>query len=81
MSAQTCDRIITGRNFDYASALNIIQSETYLEQEDLNEIGLYHRQGEVLEAIEKLRSRLNEGCPPDLLKNSLTNQDRAKISC
>ena len=52
MATQTCDRTVTGRNFDYASALNISQSETYLEQEDLNEIGLYHRQGEVLQAIE-----------------------------
>ena len=60
MSAQTCDRIITGRNFDYASALNIIQSETYLEQEDLNEIGLYHRQGEVLQAIENFENKITD---------------------
>ena len=41
MATQTCDRTITGRNFDYGQALSIIQDEEYLEDEDFDEIRFY----------------------------------------
>ena len=43
MYTQTCDRIITAHNFDYLSALSIIQGEDYLEDEDFDAIGLLRR--------------------------------------
>ena len=41
MATQTCDRTVSGRNFDYASALSIIQDEEYLEDEDFDDIRFY----------------------------------------
>ena len=38
---QTCDQVITGRNFNYAEALQIIQDEEYLEDADFDEIRLH----------------------------------------
>ena len=35
---QTCDQTITGRNFNYARALEIIQEEEYLEESDFDDI-------------------------------------------
>ncbi len=35
---RTCDRTITGRRLRYARALQIIQTEEYLTQDDLDEI-------------------------------------------
>ena len=40
---QTCDQVITGRNYNYAEALQIIQDEEYLEDADFDEIR--HRVG------------------------------------
>jgi len=53
MATQTCDRTISGRNFDYANALRIIQEEDYLEDEDIDNIRFYRKHGNILEAIEK----------------------------
>ena len=53
MATQTCDRTITGNNFDYGSALTLFQEEDYLEDEDLNEIRLTRRQGEVINTIDE----------------------------
>ena len=38
---QTCDQVITGRNYNYAEALQIIQDEEYLEDADFDEIRQY----------------------------------------
>jgi hypothetical protein len=35
-----CDQTITGRNFMYSRALDIIQNEEYLDQSDFDEIRL-----------------------------------------
>ena len=35
-----CDQTITGRNFMYSRALDIIQDEEYLDQSDFDEIRL-----------------------------------------
>ena len=53
MATQTCDRTISGRNFDYANALRIIQDEDYLENEDIDNIRFYRKHGNILEAIKK----------------------------
>ena len=37
---QKCDQTITGRNFMYSRALDIIQNEEYLDQSDFDEIRL-----------------------------------------
>ena len=58
MATQTCDRTVTGRNFDYASALSIIQNEDYLENEDFDDIRLIHKQGEVFQAIDKIEEKI-----------------------
>ena len=68
MATQTCDRVITGRNFDYASALTIIQDEEYLEDEDFDDIRLIHRQGEVIQAIDKFEEKIQ-------VRRSLYNLD------
>ena len=38
---QRCDQTITGRNFNYAAALEIIQDEEYLEEADFDDIRRY----------------------------------------
>ena len=38
-----CDQTITGRNFMYSRALDIIQDEEYLDQSDFDEIRLKRR--------------------------------------
>ena len=58
MATQTCDRTVTGRNFDYASALSFIQDEEYLENEDFDDIRLIHRQGEIIQAIDKFEEKI-----------------------
>ena len=58
MATQTCDRTVTGRNFDYNSALRIIQQEDYLEDEDFDDIRLFHKQGEVIQAIESFEEKI-----------------------
>ena len=54
MATQICDRTISGRNFDYARALEIIQDEEYLEPEDFDEMRFYRKHGKIVEAIEKM---------------------------
>ena len=61
MATQTCDRTITGRNFDYGSALNVIQEEDYLEDEDFDEIRLIRRHGEVIQAIDEFGEKYFDG--------------------
>ena len=53
MATQICDRTISGRNFDYASALSIIQEEEYLEPEDFDQTRFYRKHGKIVEAIDK----------------------------
>merc|ERR1712223_603139 len=57
MATQTCDRTITGRNFDYGQALSIIQDEEYLEDEDFDNIRFYRKHGNVLESIETAQEK------------------------
>ena len=57
MATQTCDRTVTGNNFDYGSALSIIQDEEYLENEDFDDIRLIRRQFEEIQGINRLRGR------------------------
>ena len=57
MATQTCDRTVTGRNFDYNSALRIIQQEDYLEDEDFDDIRFYRRHGNILEGIENAKEK------------------------
>ena len=60
MATQTCDRTVTGRNFDYNSALSIIQGEDYLEDEDFDDIRLFRKQGEVIQALESFEEKLSD---------------------
>jgi len=60
MATQTCDRTITGRNFNYNEALTIIQEEDYLEEEDIDDIRLIRKQGEVIQAIEKFEQKIED---------------------
>ena len=60
MATQTCDRTITGNNFDYGSALSVIQEEEYLEDEDFDEIRLIRRQGEVIQAIDEFGEKYSD---------------------
>ena len=60
MATQTCDRTITGRNFNYAEALRIIQEEEYLADEDFDDIRLFHKQGEVIQAIENFEEKISD---------------------
>ena len=68
MATQICDRTISGRNFDYARALEIIQDEEYLEPEDFDEMRFYRKHGKIVEAIEKLEETyaLNNRIPHKL---------------
>ena len=52
---------VTGRNFDYASALEIIQSEEYLQDSDFahqNSQKITHKHGSILEDIENFEEKL-----------------------
>ena len=62
MAVQVCEQIITGRNFDYASALEIIQSEEYLQDSDFapskSSQKITHKHGRILEDIENFDEKL-----------------------
>jgi len=61
MAVQVCEQIITGRNFDYASALEIIQSEEYLQDSDFvhqKSQKITHKHGRILEDIEDFQEKL-----------------------
>ena len=62
MAVQVCEQIITGRNFDYASALEIIQSEEYLQDSDFahhkSSQKISHKHGRILEDIENFDEKL-----------------------
>ena len=52
---------VTGRNFDYASALEIIQSEEYLQDSDFahhKSQKITHKHGSILEDIENFEEKL-----------------------
>ena len=60
MAVQVCEQIITGRNFDYASALEIIQSEEYLQDSDFayhKSQKITHKHGRILEDIENFEEK------------------------
>ena len=61
MAVQVCEQIITGRNFDYASALEIIQSEEYLQDSDFahhkSSQKITHKHGRILEDIENFEEK------------------------
>ena len=58
MAVQTCDQVITYRNFDYARALEVVQDEQYLDDVDFDEIRLRHKQGEVFKAIDYFNEKI-----------------------
>ena len=59
MAVQTCDQAITFRNFDYSRALEIVQDEEYLDDVDFDEIRVSHKQGEVFQAIDKFKEKVD----------------------
>ena len=59
MAVQTCDQAITFRNFDYARALEVVQDEEYLDDSDFDEIRLSRKQGEVFQAIDKFKEKVD----------------------
>ena len=59
MATQTCDRTVTGRNFDYDSAVSVIQEEDYLEDEDFDDIRFFRRHGNIIEAIENFEDKIS----------------------
>lgn len=61
MATQTCDRTITGNNFDYGSALTLLQEEDYLEEEDIDEIRLIQRHGKIIQAVDDFEERISNG--------------------
>ena len=50
---QRCDQTITGRNFNYAAALTIIQDEEYLEEADFDDIRRYRYKRQINEHMNK----------------------------
>ena len=48
---QRCDQTITGRNFNYAAALTIIQDEEYLEEADFDDIRRYRYKRQIKSLI------------------------------
>ena len=59
MAGQICEQIITGRNYDYQKALDIIQNEEYLENSDFaKSVQIIRRQGKVLQSIENFEERV-----------------------
>ena len=58
MAVQTCDQAITYRNFDYATALEVVQDEQYLDDVDFDEIRLRRKQGEVFQAIDNFNEKI-----------------------
>ena len=57
---KTSDEFVTGRNFDYASALEIIQSEEYLQDSDFahhKSQKITHKHGRILEDIENFEEK------------------------
>ena len=58
---KTSDEFVTGRNFDYASALEIIQSEEYLQDSDFAHLKssqkITHKHGRILEDIENFEEK------------------------
>ena len=59
MAVQTCDQAITYRNFDYSRALEIVQNEEYLEDVNFDEIRLSRKQGEVFQAIDNFKEKVD----------------------
>jgi hypothetical protein len=59
---KTSDEFVTGRNFDYASALEIIQSEEYLQDSDFahhkSSQKITHKHGRILEDLENFEEKL-----------------------
>jgi len=78
MATQTCDRTVTGRNFDYASALSVIQEEDYLEDEDFDDIRLIRKQGEVIQAIENFEEKISDHEDSELLGTFEEHHHREK---
>ena len=79
-----CDQIITGRNFAYDRALEIVQDEEYLDDSDFDEIRLRHQKRsvdtkptfpETVLIISKMLTSLFEGKK----KSSLTILKSAKV--
>ena len=62
MAVQVCEQIITGRNFDYERALEIIQNEEYLYDSDLarHSQKISHKHGQVLEKIETFEENFGQ---------------------
>ena len=59
MAVQTCDQAITFRNFDYSSALEIVQFEDYLDDVNFDEIRVSRKQGEVFQAIDNFKEKVD----------------------
>jgi len=59
MAVQTCDQLITFRNFDYSRALEVVQDEEYLDDVDFDgDIRLIRKQGEVFQAIDNFNEKI-----------------------
>ena len=58
MAVQTCDQITTFRNFDYSRALEIVQDEEYLDDVNFDEIRVSRKQGEVFQAIDNFKEKV-----------------------
>ena len=62
MAGQICEQIITGRNYDYQKALDIIQNEEYLDNSDFaRSVQNIQRQGKILESIGNFEERVANG--------------------
>ena len=73
MATQTCDRTVTGRNFDYNSALSVIQEEDYLEDEDFDDIRFFRRHGNIIEAIENFEDKISNFEDSELIETFEVN--------
>ena len=78
MATQTCDRVITYRNFDYARAETIIQQEEYLDQEDFDDIRFYRRHGNIIEDIGKAKEKYARHSNEDLFTSLNETHHREK---
>ena len=74
---QSCDQQVTGRNFNYGAALDIIQNEGYLDEADVDDIRIRRHYHKHLKKRRKKETwnllRLSKICILSLAPNFLQN--------
>ena len=76
MATETCDRTIIAHNFDYTSALNLIQKEEYLEDEDFDDIRLLRKRERIIQDVDEFEEKVTS----DFDYSSYSNSDYSSAS-